>query len=256
MVCKEIQNRLDKMYSEELNSDRLQEIFNENAIIQKISAPHLLSIDDSYCKAKIKIMFVGKETNKWWGKLDDFINTPNAIDILKQRYYAEFFGGKVPKAKNLSELVTYKSENHWNNSFFVEYKKVRKELLNNVKGSLIWSNLLKMDLDNKKGYSKNSISNQTIVDISKRIFQKELEILKPDFIIFATSYTYDNIIKYFLSEKIISSDVIEPKSLWKFKISDSTTCYRTWHPATIRYKAEKNKLEYYKMIINDIKKSY
>ncbi len=72
--------------------------------------------------------------------------------------------------------------------------------------------------------------------------------------IFATSYTYDRLIKEFFHNKIQNSEVIEPKSLWKFKVGN-TVCYRTWHPSTIRYKAKKNKLEYYKDIIEDIKES-
>jgi len=245
-----MQKALDELYKKELDTSRLREIFNDEKMLKKISAPFLINVDQSYLDAKIKILFVGKETNKWWGKLSDFIDMPDSIEILKDRYRAEFFGGEV-KSKQ-SSLTNYKAEN-WGNPFFTEYKKIRKALLDNKKGALVWSNLLKMDFDSGKGYSKNSKDIEAIVSISKHIFKKELEILKPDVIIFATSYTYDKIIKnYYNNQDLETIEIIEPKSLWKFKIG-KTICYRTWHPSTITYKAEKNKLEYYKDVILDIK---
>ena len=140
------------------------------------------------------------------------------------------------------------------NLFFVEYKKARKELLNDTQGSLVWSNLLKFANTKRKTYSRNTKNNEPVVQISKEIFKKELKILKPDYIIFAVSYTYDKVIKEFFEDEITDSNVIEPKSLWKFKIGN-TICYRTWHPSTIKYTAQKDKLEYYKDIITDIKLS-
>ena len=64
--------------------------------------------------------------------------------------------------------------------------------------------------------------------------------------------TYDSVIKEFFKDNIQNSNVIEPKSLWEFQYNE-ITCYRTWHPSTIKYNAKKNKLEYYKDIISRIK---
>jgi len=244
-----INKQLEELYSDILDKVTLTEQFGEEKL-SEYSAPFLLNIDDSYLNSNKKILFVGKETNKWWGKLKDFTETNNSVNILQQRYRAELFGGNV-FSKN-GDTTKYKQESNWNNPLFVEYKKVRKELLNNIKGSLVWSNLLKFDNAKSTSYSRNTKEDETVVQISKKIFKRELEIIKPDFIIFATSYTYDKIIKEFFEDEITKSEVIESKSLWKFKIGD-ITCYRTWHPSTIKYKATKNKLEYYTDIINDIK---
>ncbi|EIF51368.1 hypothetical protein [Sulfurovum sp. AR] len=244
-----VQNKLDELYTRVLDKEELQSIFPPN-ILGKISAPHLLNINQNYLQADTRILFVGKETNKWWGKLEHFLEVENAIDILKDRYRVKFFGGEVPKSNNINELKSYKAEKY-STPFFTEYKKVSKALCNGMPGALVWSNLLKMDLERGKKYSRNSKSNTQIVSISKKIFLEELEILKPDYIIFATSYTYDDIIKEFLGELISESEVIEKRSLWKFKVGD-TTCFRTWHPSTIRYKAKKSKFEYYQDIIDYI----
>lgn len=250
-------SQLEIMYDIELNKEKLLNIFSTEEL-NKISAPHLLSIDKNYINSDIKILYVGKETNRWWGKLKHFIETTDSISILQQRYRAKFFGGNVPKSNNLKELKHYKAESY-STPFFTEYKKISHSLLNAQKGALVWTNLLKMDLDRNKGYSRNSKGNKDIVLLSKTIFLKEIEILKPDYIVFATSYTYDKVIKSFFGENIYNSQVIEPKSLWRFQV-DNITCFRTWHPSTIKYKALKNKLAYYKDIINyikeDIKQKY
>jgi len=244
-----IQNKLDELYAKVLAKGKLKEIFPSEDL-RKISAPHLLNIDQNYSQADTKILFVGKETNKWWGKLEHFLEVENAIDILKDRYRVKFFGGEIPKSNNTNELKYYKAEKY-STPFFTEYKKVSEALCSGMPGALVWSNLLKMDLESGKRYSRNSKSNEHIVSLSKEIFFEELEILKPDYIIFATSYTYDDIIKEFLDDFITESEVIEKHSLWKFKVGN-TICFRTWHPSTIRYKAKKSKYEYYQDIIEYI----
>lgn len=245
-----IQDKLDELYIHTLDKEKLEETFPVEDL-GKISAPHLLNVDQNYLDAETKILFVGKETNKWWGKLKHFLEVDNSIDILKQRYRVKFFGGEVPKSSNINELKSYEAEKY-STPFFTEYKKVSEELCEGKPGALVWSNLLKMDLERGKKYSRNSKSNKQVVSLSKEIFRKELEILKPDYIIFATSYTYDDIIKEFLNDFITESEVIEKRSLWKFKV-DNITCFRTWHPSTISYRAKKTKFEYYQDIIANIK---
>ena len=60
-----IENELDKLYSNIFNKDELRKNFS-TAEISKISAPFLLNIDEEkYLNSKKKILFMGKETNKW-----------------------------------------------------------------------------------------------------------------------------------------------------------------------------------------------
>jgi hypothetical protein len=64
-----IENELDKLYSNIFNKDELRKNFS-TAEISKISAPFLLNIDEEkYLNSKTKILFIGKETNKWWRQL-------------------------------------------------------------------------------------------------------------------------------------------------------------------------------------------
>jgi hypothetical protein len=243
-----VNQELKKIYEKHLSTKHLKEIFGDR--LDSYSAPFLLNVDESYFDSDKKILFVGKETNKWWGKLKDFAEVDNGVSILQDRYRAELFGGKVTNKSG--GISTYEKEPNWSNPLFLEYKKIRKALLDDKQGSLVWSNLLKMDNAKSTSYSRNTNDDKNVVALSKKIFKQELELLKPDFIIFAVSYTYDSVIKEFFSDEIHDSNVIEPKSLWKFKVGD-TICYRTWHPSTIKYKAKKNKFEYYIDIINDIR---
>ncbi len=249
-MSENINKQLESLYKEILNKDNLIKKFTTHKLTD-YSAPFLLKIDKNYLTADKKILFVGKETNRWWGRLKDFTEHHNAVQILQQRYTAELFGGEVPNKHG--EITKYKKEQNWNNQFFTEYKKMRKKLLNSTEGALVWSNLLKFDNAKSSTYSRNTKNDKTVIEISKQIFLKELEILQPDYIVFATSYTYDTIIKDYFDDEIKDSLVIEPHSLWKFKYKN-IICYRTWHPATIKYKALKNKLDYYEDIIQYINK--
>lgn len=247
-----MQNELDVLYKEVLDKEKIKELFKDKVDeLEKISAPHLLNIDINYMNANRKILYVGKETNLWWGKLKHYIEINNSQDFLKQRYRAKFYGGDVPMSKNIFELKHYNKKSH-KTPFWSTYNKFNNALCEDKIGALCWLNLLKMDMDIGRGYSRNSKSNPDIVSLSKKIFLKEIDILKPNYIIFVTGYKYDKIIKEFFEDKITQSEVIEPRSLWKFNIGD-TVCFRTWHPSTIKYRAEKTKDEYCDDIINLIR---
>jgi hypothetical protein len=88
-------------------------------------------------------------------------------------------------------------------------------------------------------------------ELSKNIFIKELEILKPNILIFVTGASYDQVIKDYL-EEYETIDIIIPKKLWKFKYKD-IVCYRTVHPDSIRFIKKENREDYYQLIIDDIR---
>jgi hypothetical protein len=53
---------------------------------RELSAPFLLSVSQAYLDAPVRVMFIGKETNGWCGKLGAFYERPDRIDIAKARY--------------------------------------------------------------------------------------------------------------------------------------------------------------------------
>lgn len=230
-----VQKELTKFYVDEVEKIICNQAFTEEQA-KELSAPFLLSVHDNYLTSDLKVMYVGKETNGWGGKYYDFINNDNCVEKMLLRYDREI-----------------NNKSRWNNRFFVVYEKLSLALAGGKKGAIAWNNLMKMDFEKKgKGYSRNSKDHSDqLREFSKRLFLKELELLRPHFIVFATSHTYDSVLKDFLQDRQ-TIEVIEKKALWKF-CSHGAVCYRTWHPQTINYKASKTIPEYFQMIIDDIK---
>ena len=242
-MLKPIQKKLNKLYKEELKERVITTIKDKD----KISAPLLLNIYKSYLDSNIKIMYVGKETNNWL--------THSSIADDKRGVIGVYKGTKL----DLDRLLTrYKKQmdtpSKWkSNAFFKQYTNIQKQLLREEVGNIVWNNLFKMSYDRGKGYSKNALGHSQLQKISKKIFLKELEILSPDIIIFVTGASYDKGIKEYFKNEYETIEIIIPRKLWKFKYK-GITCYRTVHPDSIRFTKKEARVDYYQMIINDIKK--
>lgn len=251
-----MQNELDKIYTNELDKEKLKKDFGEEASI--LSAPFLINVPEAYEMADKKILYIGKETNKWWGKLKHFIDIDDSIDILKQRYTAEFEDAEVAKSSNLYEKKAYKGKDWKNNAFFSKYQYFSEHITG---ASVLWTNLLKMDKENPRdseSCSRNSINETHVRQYSKDILLKEIEVLKPDVIIFVTATTtnlkkYDNAIKHTFDNNYINSKVCEPKQFWIFEYN-GIKCYRTVHPLSHQFR--KLERDYYKEIAEDINNGF
>lgn len=128
-------NSLKELYVKELDKKKLENIFS-NTDLKKISAPHLLNVNPAYIDSKVKVLFVGKETNIWWGKLKHYIDVKDSISILQQRYGAKFFGGDVPTSKNIKETKSYEAEKY-STPFFTEYKKINNAICDGKTGAVV-----------------------------------------------------------------------------------------------------------------------
>lgn len=255
MNLNETQKQLDDLYKTTLDKEDINSQFTEKER-SEFSAPFILNIPDSYFKSEKKILYIGKETNIWWGKLQHYLDIENSIEILKDRYKAEFEGGDVQTSKDIAKVKSYKPKDWANNAFFSKFLFFE----NNIKNSsIIWINLLKMD-SGVEGYAKNSIHDERIKQFSKDILLKEIEILKPDAIIFVTATStnlkhYDNAIKNTFDNKYTNSQVIKSKEFWIFEYN-GIKCYRTLHPLSYQYKSKELKYNYYKDIADDINNDF
>ncbi|MFA6138995.1 MAG: hypothetical protein WC667_13050 [Sulfurimonas sp.] len=245
----EIQNKLDELYVKELDKEKLKKDFGVEACV--LSAPFLINVPETYEMANKKVLYIGKETNIWWGKLKHFIDYDDSIDILKRRYTAEFEGGSLPRSRDSRvQSAPYIGEDWKNNAFFSKYKYFRSNIIG---ASVLWTNLLKMD-NGSKDYSKNSINNSDVRKYSKDILLQEIAILKPDVIIFVTATStnlkkYDDAIKNTFDNNFQSSEVCVPQQLWIFEYA-GIKCYRTVHPLSHQFR--KLERDYYKEIAEDI----
>ena len=108
---------------------------------------------------------------------------------------------------------------------------------------------MKMDWHRpKRGYSRTSIGHSAhLFNFSVATVQFEIELLKPDLIIFGSGHTYDRALKAVLPER--QAVKVEPKALWHFQ-SNGIECFRTFHPDAWDHHAPRPIKELYQKIID------
>lgn len=218
----------------DLSSDELQ-----------FSTPFLLKPNTSYELSKQKIMIVGQETYTWYGKFAEFLSNESPINYA-QNVYSKF---------HEEESTNY-------NSPFWSYI---NKLFENSDYHWIWNNVFKLEtveyLSDEKHLGKKvslSVLNKNkkyrylidkIKSIQKDIFLKELEILKPDVVIFFTGNPYDNLFMdwQFDTQKNFYQEIPEAFEIgidkWKFgrlcnPLLPQKT-FRTYHPNYLRRVSKK-----------------
>ncbi|BAK77594.1 hypothetical protein NH8B_2801 [Pseudogulbenkiania sp. NH8B] len=225
----EIQAQLDEFYA--LTLAEAQGSFDK--YLDDLSSPFLISVSEGYLSADVRIMFIGKETNGWWGCLRKFFQTADSITELKKRYIEQFYR---PTGKSRFLRMT---------------KDLANELADGKRTAICWNNLMKMDWKRGCGFSRTSIGHSPeLFELSIKMVQYEIDLLKPNVIIFGSGPSYDRAIKAILPERITKS--VDPRALWHFT-SGETQCYRTYHPNARDSSAERPIAHYYGEIIANIK---
>jgi hypothetical protein len=170
-------------------------IANANKEDIKAASPLLIKVDEKYENADIKIMICGQETYGWNGSIGD-----KNIDFLMNDYEAylydnqDYFNTNVNyKNDEYSKNERLKKKNKrifWNNANFKYFEEKLTEHFGkkNKKTAFIWNNLSKIgnSKEYKNGKGKPS---KKVVELEKKyfnVFKKEVEILKPNIIIFTT----------------------------------------------------------------------
>lgn len=183
--------------------------------LEELSAPLLISISAAYLAAPVRIMFVGKETNGWWGKLGAYYAAENALTSLMQRYQKQM------------------GESKWPGRFFQMLSRAARELAGAKVDAIAWTNLMRTDWEQGRGYSRNSKEfSSALTEMSQKMLRYEVELLKPDVIIFACGASYDSVIKAMFPNRLNSVAIVE-RALWQFNIGE-ILCFRSQHPQAIR----------------------
>lgn len=232
MDHKSLQSQLNDFYRTEMES-----LFSSNVLDEKskkeLSAPLLLSIPQNYLDAPLRVMFIGKETRGWWGKLWDYYAAGHPIEALLKRYESKI------------------QERERSSAFWRQYIKTQEVLAGGKSGAVIWNNVMKSDYAQGKGASRNSADYaEWLTQFSGRLLAFEFRLLQPHVAIFACGSSYDATIKsHFPAYK--TEAIVEPKALWRFRIGE-TLCYRTFHPQASNVNASLPVGKYFGLIINDI----
>jgi hypothetical protein len=192
---------------------------------KELSGLFLTSISDEYRNAKNKIMIIGSETAGWnvlkaeeeFIELKDYIK--NSMNKHQKRFKKELDG-----------------KNSRGYSFYNFARSVAKKC---GKNGLIYSNLFCFDWS--EGSPIHCKYFETIKKYSGLLIAKQIEVLKPEIVIFAngiTSVPYrrelfpihgDN--KVCTNGRDYSDKGVNNHHLWEFDLHNSIRCLRIHHPS-------------------------
>ena len=177
MKADQVQKELKTIYDEWRVFLQLQAIG-----ASQLSPPLLLSVSESYTSAKRRILFVGQETYGWdWTKdlqikypeypnaypyddmitMQDFAEKVDSVDALCWGYREFNFACHQPKTKRSPFWKAFRDVQKWPDA------------------GLIWNNLSRCDYDNGSILNCPLELRDSLIDMQKDLFTKELEILRP-----------------------------------------------------------------------------
>lgn len=169
-------------------NERLEELYNSkysNALENKgeliMSNPLLIKVDEEkYNSSDIKVMIIGQETYGWW---EGVFGDKTVQELMDQ--YDGYLHNKLENMRKKSSRAFWKGFKYFED----EIQKIHTD--KNV--YCIWNNIVKIGKDNKTGIS------DSIRDFERKylsMVKKEIQILKPDIVIFLTGPNRDYDIKY------------------------------------------------------------
>ena len=236
-MTKSINQKLEELYDSKWEnfSNALIKIVEDKNYIIKPTNPLLLKHRDcdSYENAEIRIMIIGQETNGWGGTFEDDIDDITNI-------YTDFYSG-------------YKFENHTGffKNHFNNFLRLLKEKYPEKATSCFWNNVIKVGKHNEKNAPPDYI-----LEIEHKYFsvlKEEIDIIKPNVILFFSGNGYDKYILHHFPE-LIKEDVIgfKPQDLQSFKIENVNFAFRIDHPTNLHYQGKENYNVVYNKIISEI----
>lgn len=191
-----------------------------------VSSPLLINPCEAYFKQNIKLMVVGQQTYGWAaGKIE--------IDDLLDEYNRFYF-----------------SEENKSSPFWRTVRKLEKEICFSDHCS-VWTNVNRVDINGKEPCG-------AVACIIKKIdfmLKKEIEILKPDVIIFFCGDKFDDrILKLYPDLYIVQiTNKIKANIIASYKSKELPCSIRVSHPASLNWKGKEYYDSVFSEIINNIK---
>ncbi len=187
----------------------------------KLNGPYLCSPGKDYWDSKVKIVFVGQETNGWNPQLDE----------LKQMEVYSKFG--VAKG--------YKKGAFWQNIRKIE------QSINGKKYGCASLNLNKFDVNGKRP-GESYLSQMEKFD---HILMAEILLLEPDAVIFFTGPDYDRRLEKLLNAELVKVNDFGIRELAEIRSPNiKFTAIRTIHPQRMRRLGREE--EFLTQIINSV----
>lgn len=257
----ELNDRLKSLYASKWKDicHALQAVKESEQNATKPSYPFLLSLtrwendepDESwYADAGLKVMVFGQETNSWFGACDDFGTPPSPVfnpDVAMEAVmgiYENFYATYYQPSGFSYNGARYGTFHYGLNRFM--------SLLNtrfpDQSIAYLWNNIVKIGRAKSVGFCGKDI--YEVQKLHFRVIEEEIDILKPDLILFLTG-NYDNHIQDYWND-------VKFTALSPFAVNEAASvslpgvkipAYRTNHPSARLPKEEKEaRLE---AIVND-----
>lgn len=197
-----------------------------------LSGMFLTSISEAYCHAKNKVMIVGSETRGWEPLAKKFdIHAPDEACQSTEGYIDR----SMRVHRNFFEEELAKKSNDRGHTFHNFTRKAAKIVGGD---SLVYSNLFCFDW--RKSSPINSPHFEFIKNLSGKILNAQIELLQPDYIIFANGISSAKYRREFFpvgegmrctSSKNSSNKNVTSHYLWEFVLDKKITCFRVHHPS-------------------------
>ena len=206
--------------------------------IQKIwknlaTHPLLIKTDDEYAKADLKVMFFGQETNEWNGVFEEYADLESVLAV-----YEDFY---------LKRGYEQYGKPFWN------FIRNLKSTQSTKKIGYIWNNVLKIG-KSESGTPQQGLINYTIDYFN--VIPQEIEILKPNVLLFLSGHTYDDHIRKTIGNfSIVPIEGFSTNELCILKFDNITVdlAIRTYHPGYLQRLGER-RMNITETIVNLIEK--
>jgi hypothetical protein len=195
--------------------------------------PLLIKTDDEYAKADLKVMFFGQETNEWNGVFEEYADLESVLAV-----YEDFY---------LKRGYEQYGKPFWN------FIRNLKSTQSTKKIGYIWNNVLKI------GKSESGTPQQGLIKYTIDYFNvipQEIEILKPNVLLFLSGHTYDDHIRKTIGNfSIVPIEGFSTNELCILKFDNISVdlAIRTYHPGYLQRLGER-RMNITETIVNLIEK--
>lgn len=189
-----------------------------------LSGVFLGSVSDQYAKARNRVMVVGCETAGWeplgWG--EEFVSVEDYVARAMRKHRA-FFEGKLAQT----------SRDRGNT--FHNFTRAVAQVTG--RDGLVYTNLFCFDW--AKGSPIACPEFAFVKHLSKKLLHRQIEILQPQFIVFANGMASAGCRREFFpageggrcSQSKSYPETISAHYLWEFVLDESIRCFRVHHPS-------------------------
>ncbi|OLO03341.1 hypothetical protein [Salinicola socius] len=165
-----------------------------------------------------RVMVVGQETRQWNGSLTRWIEASadgKAVDYIDRAMERYLETRLMPPSK-------YR---------FLQFLRQSERELSLQPHTLQWANLIACAYRRGSPKKRPKAELEQVLALSYDLLAAQIEVVKPQAILFTTGPGYDGFIKQFSLRFGGYSDSIvrEPRLLWEFRLGD-IPCFRTTHP--------------------------